>query len=124
MANKEFESEVLPDIERVIVNPLKRKQLRGYTTIYTELLSQEKEIATQKADLAAKIRAIVGDKTEVGFMVGDIRLRQFSTSRSSLKKNLLLDLGVPPSVICAATTTSESWTLRITKPNGEGEEDE
>ena len=115
------EAEIIPDVRELIDDVKTRNLLAKLVTQSIDWQQTEKEAKKAREPITTQIKKILGDY-EVGKAVcNGYRLNYFNSPRSSISKELLLSNGVSPAIITKCTTTSNSYTLRITAP---GEEDE
>lgn len=89
-----------------------------------ELGRQESEIKKKRKQITAVLKKFAGDYKVDACISGDWRLSYFSTDRSSLDKQKLLDQGVSPEVIRKATVKKTSYSLRVALAGAEEEEEE
>ena len=121
--SKKKEEEVLPDAREVIPSIKDRNLLNHMVSDYLTYSQQESEAKKAKKPLNATIKKLLGTYQVSKVMVGDNRVNYYNAPRRSIKAELLLQAGVPLSVIEKCTVATDAYTLKITPPGSEDEDD-
>lgn len=116
------EAEVLPEMQEVISDPKVRLQLIRLVNEDAELSVEERMIKGQRKPLKEKIKTLLGF-APTKFMCDGNRVVAFNSPRKSVDPRLLLQAGVLPSVIAACTVVKDSYSLKITPPGGEDDDE-
>lgn len=117
------EAEVIPDAREVIESDLDRVMLARLCAEHVEWGAAERAAKAAKKPLTEKIKAILARNRASKLMIGDIKANYFNAPRKSLSMDLLLANGVTPAVITKSTVTKDAYTLKLTGPGQEEDEE-
>jgi hypothetical protein len=111
----------IPDLANLMSDRKRYLQILRMVNEYGELAAQKKIVETRQKEISAVMKEVVGSLQVSKADVGDFRVNYFTSYRSSIDSNRLLEKGVQPSVIEYATKSTPVVTLKITM-RAEGEE--
>jgi hypothetical protein len=117
------EEEMIHTLQELVTD---KKDLLALKRLINEdiaLKEVEANAKKQRKPLISKMKNLLGKYSVGKALLDDIRVNYFTTSRSSIKADLLLANGVSPAVIQKCTVTSDVYTLKLSRgKDEEGEE--
>lgn len=109
------ELNLIPDSETVF-GPKRRKQFDNLIGEHVALANHIKQLEAEKRKLAERIQSWLADHDTKTVMSNNHRVTLAQGSSSHLSKEKLMELGVPASVVVAATKVTEYIYVLVTPP--------
>lgn len=119
----EEDREPIPQLNQLISNPSQRLMVLRKVTRFQELKDSLTPILKEQAKLKDEIKDLLGQHQIDKCMIDDLRVSYYGSTRSTLKKELLLEEGVSAATIAKCTVPGKtSYTLKIARVGEEEEE--
>lgn len=112
------------DLKEMITTPVDYLKAKALLLEMTDIKAQLKPLKAREKAITPKIKNLLG-KHDVGkSRFEGWTVSYFDAPRSTLSKDLLIAAGVSPLTIMKCTITKPTYTLKLTPPGVEEEDDE